>query len=388
MNQIAYLECRDGIHNKFYLMTMTDPCGVNFTIRWGRIGTEGSSCLQPVSNWNKKLHERLSHGYVDRTQDYLDGKINGPAAWTGVGGAKYKMTGTRKVEVKIQEHITVIKHICKILPISLVRVETAEFDTQRLKAMLAGKPLPVGTDYQLGEMYDEYNVRQYVLKRDHYTCQCCGAHNTAKKVVKLHVHHLESRKTGGNAPSNLVTLCTTCHKNLHKGRVTLDGKERGKPLRDATFMGVMRKTLMARLKEELPIPVQGTYGYITKMRREQNDIKKSHTNDARCISKHPLAEPCSVCYRTKAIRHHNRQTHKVNFSKGGYQKRSQTPYLVEGYRLWDKVLYKGQECFVSGRRSSGSFALKKLDGTSISKGVTFKKLRLLEPATNYLIERM
>lgn len=96
MNQIAYLECRDGIHNKFYLMTMTDPCGANFTIRWGRIGTEGSSCLQPISNWDKKLHERLSHGYVDRTQDYLDGKINGPAAWTEVGGAKYKMSGTRK----------------------------------------------------------------------------------------------------------------------------------------------------------------------------------------------------------------------------------------------------------------------------------------------------
>lgn len=49
--------------------------------------------------------------------------------------------------------------------------------------------------------------------------------------------------------------------------------------------------------------------------REKNDIKKSHVNDARCISKHPFAEPCSVCYRTKAIRHHNRQTHKANFSK-------------------------------------------------------------------------
>ena len=66
----------------------------------------------------------------------------------------------------------------------------------------------------------------------------------------------------------------------------------------------------------------------------------------------------------------------------------EVPYVVEGYRLWDKVLYKGQECFVSGRRTSGSFTLKKLDGTRISKGVTFKKLRLLEPATNYLIERM
>ena len=301
---------------------------------------------------------------------------------------KHKGWLAPSVEVKIQEHITVIKRTCRILPVALVRVETAEFDTRRLKAMLEGKPLPVGTDYQLGEMCDEYNVRQYVLNRDHYTCQCCGAHTTTKKTVKLHVHHLESRKVGGNAPSNLITLCTTCHDALHKGKVSLDNKKRGKPMRDAVFMGIMRKTLMARLREELPIPVQGTYGYITKMWREQNNIKKSHVNDARCISKHPLAEPCSVCYRTKAIRHHNRQTHKANFSKGGIRKRSQMPYVVGGYRLWDKVLYKGQECFVSGRRTSGSFTLKKLDGTRISKGVTFKKLRLLEPATNYLIERM
>lgn len=122
--------------------------------------------------------------------------------------------------------------------------------------------------------------------------------------------------------------------------------------------------------------------------REKNDIKKSHVNDARCISKHPFAEPCSVCYRTKAIRHHNRQTHKANFSKGSIRKRSQMPYVVEGYRLWDKVLYKGQECFVSGRRASGSFALRKLDGTVVTNSISFKKLQLLEPATNYLIERM
>ena len=292
------------------------------------------------------------------------------------------------MEVKIQEHITVIKRICRILPITLVRVETAEFDTQRLKAMLAGKPLPVGTDYQLGEMYDEYNVRQYVLKRDNYTCQYCGAHTTAKKAVKLHVHHLESRKVGGNAPSNLITLCVTCHNNLHKGKITLDGKKRGKTLRDAAFMGIMRNTLLTRLRNELNIPVQNTYGYITKLLREQNDIKKSHVNDARCISKHPLAEPCSVCYRTKAIRHHNRQIHKAKILKGGIRKANQAPYIVKGFRLWDKVLYDGQECFISGRRSSGYFALRKLDGTAITNSISFKKLQLLEPATNYLIERM
>lgn len=301
--------------------------------------------------------------------------------------SKHKGWLAPAVEVKIQEHITVIKRICRILPVTLVRVETAEFDTQRLKAMLAGKPLPVGTDYQLGEMYDEYNVRQYVLKRDNYTCQCCGAHTTAKKAVKLHVHHLESRKVGGNAPSNLITLCTTCHNNLHKGKITLDGKKRGKTLRDAAFMGIMRNTLLTRLRNELHIPVQNTYGYITKLLREQNDIKKSHVNDARCISKHPLAEPCSICYRTKAIRHHNRQIHKAKILKYGIRKANQAPYIVKGFRLWDKVLYNGQECFISGRRTSGYFALRKLDGTTITNSISFKKLRLLEPATNYLIER-
>lgn len=133
--------------------------------------------------------------------------------------------------------------------------------------------------------------------------------------------------------------------------------------------------------------IQNTYGYITKLLREQNDIKKSHVNDARCISKHPLAEPCSICYRTKAIRHHNRQIHKAKILKGGIRKANQAPYIVKGFRLWDKVLYNEQECFISGRRSSGYFALRKFDGTTITNSISFKKLRLLEPATNYLIER-
>ena len=72
MSRIAYFECREDNHDKFYLMT-EDPTGTTFVARWGRIGTEGSFCAYSISNWNKKLHERLSHGYVDRTQDYLRG---------------------------------------------------------------------------------------------------------------------------------------------------------------------------------------------------------------------------------------------------------------------------------------------------------------------------
>lgn len=299
--------------------------------------------------------------------------------------SKHKGWLAPSVEVKIQEHITAIKNICKILPASEIHVETAEFDLQRLKAMEEGKTFPVGTDYQLGEQYDFYNTRQYVLHRDGYTCQCCGVHD---KNVKLHVHHIESRQTGGNAPNNLITLCEHCHKALHEGKIKLPkGKKRGKSHRDAAFMGIMRNTLLERLKKEVSVPVMMTYGYITKYWREKADLEKSHINDAICISKHPYTKPLDTYYLTKVVRHHNRQIHKANFSKGGIRKRNQAPYLVKGFRLFDKVLYQGKEYFIFGRRTTGYFDIRTLDGTKANKGsVSYKKLRIQDTAKAYLKE--
>lgn len=299
--------------------------------------------------------------------------------------SKHKGWLAPSVEVKIQEHITAIKRICQILPISEIHVEIAEFDLQRLKAMEEGSPLPVGTDYQLGEQYDFYNTRQYVLHRDRYTCQCCGAHDNN---VRLHVHHIESRQTGGNAPNDLITLCEHCHKALHEGKLELSkGKKRGKSYRDAAFMGVMRKTLLERLKKEVDVPVTETYGYITKYWREKAGLEKSHINDAICISKHPYAKPLDTYYLTKAVRHHNRQIHKAKISKGGIRKRNQASYLVKGFRLFDKVLYQGKECFIFGRRVSGRMDVRLLDGTRINASVGYKNLKLLELRKAYLTER-
>lgn len=197
--------------------------------------------------------------------------------------SKHKGWLAPSVEAKIQEHITAIKRVCGIFPVSKVVVETAEFDLQLIKAVEEGRPVPQGEDYQKGEMYGHYNVRQYVLWRDGYACQCCGAHAGKKKEVRLHVHHLESRKTGGDAPSNLITLCDKCHEKFHRGMITAANlkKRKRRSLRDATFMGIMRKTLLQRLRSELPIPVEETRGYITKATREKRLVlPKSHTNDA------------------------------------------------------------------------------------------------------------
>ena len=152
-------------------------------------------------------------------------------------------------------------------------------------------------------------------------------------------------------------------------------------------MGIMRSTLLERLKKEVDVPVTGTYGYITKYWREKAGLEKSHINDAICISKHPYAKPLDTYYLTKAVRHRNRQIHKAKFSKGGIRKRNQAPYLVKGFRLFDKVLYQGKECFIFGRRVDGRMDVRLLDGTRINASVGYKKLKFLESRKAYLTER-
>ncbi len=293
------------------------------------------------------------------------------------------------VEVKIHNHEQAIALVVSILPITTIRVETAEFDLQRLKAMMEGKPLPVGTDYQLGEQYDEYNVRQYVLHRDGYQCQCCGKAADKSKGIKLHVHHLTSRKVGGNAPDNLITLCEDCHEKLHKGMIALQQqKRRLRSTRDAAFMGIMRKRLLERLKARYPDKhVCSTYGYITKYHREKAKLKKTHMVDARCIAKAPNAAPADETYAIKPIRRHNRQIHKATISKGGYRKLNQAPKYVFGFRLFDKVAYDGKECFVFGRRTRGVFNIRLLNGAIVHTDAPYKRLKLLERASNIIIER-
>lgn len=283
------------------------------------------------------------------------------------------------IRQKIDTHLTVIDKIYKILPITKLVIETASFDIQKIK-----NPNIKGSEYQQGEQLDFWNFRSYVFFRDGYTCQCCKGKSKDKI---LNVHHIESRKTGGNAPNNLITLCETCHTGYHKGTVSLPKSiHRGMSFRNAAFMGIMRWQLYNELKEKYP-DVHNTYGYITKNTRIENHLPKDHYVDARCISGNPTAKPLGYVFYQKKVRCHNRQIHKNTILKGGYRKRNQAEYMVKGFRLFDKVLYQGQECFIFGRRSSGSFDIRLLDGTKVSAGISYKKLKLLEKRKSYLIER-
>lgn len=136
---------------------------------------------------------------------------------------------------------------------------------------------------------------------------------------------------------------------------------------------------MERLTSLFPsIEVCTTYGYITKYWRERKGIEKTHVSDAFVITKNLDAKRLNKEFIIIPKRQHNRQIHKCKINKGGTRKKNQTPKYVFGYQLFDKVLYQEKEVYIFGRRMSGSFDIRKLDGTKISSGVSYKKLRHIE----------
>ena len=288
------------------------------------------------------------------------------------------------VRNKVDTHLSAIRKVHDILPVSRVVVETASFDIQRIKALKAGRPTPSGTDYQHGDQLGFWNVREYVLSRDGHTCQCCKGRS---KDPILNVHHIESRKTGGDAPNNLVTLCNTCHKGYHAGKVKLPKAiRRGMSFRDAAFMGVMRWALYDELRATYD-DVSMTYGYITKNTRIRHGLPKTHAVDARCISGNPTATPPDEYFLQRKVRRHNRQLHKMTIGKGGRRRNNQAPKYVHGFQLFDKVRCGMVDCFVFGRRMRGYFSVRLVDGTVVSSDVSCKRLNLLERRKTILVER-
>lgn len=288
------------------------------------------------------------------------------------------------VRQKIETHLTVIDKVSKILPVKHITVETASFDVQKIK-----NPGISSEDYQKGEQLGFWNVREYVLFRDGHICQCCKGKS---KDSILNVHHIESRKTGGDAPNNLIILCETCHTGYHKGTVKLPKTiKRGMRFKDAAFMGIMRWAFYEKLKQKyevLDIPVCNTYGYITKNTRIKHNLPKEHYVDARCISGNPEASSNGEYFYQKKVRCHNRQIHRLTILKDCIRRRNQADYLVKGYRLFDKVLYQGKVYFVFGRRQSGFFDIRTLSGEKVNKGsLSCNKLKFIATKTYYLTER-
>lgn len=277
------------------------------------------------------------------------------------------------IQHKLDSHIKIINQVKKILPITEIIVEVASFDIQKIK-----NPDINGVQYQQGEQLGFWNTREYVLYRDGHTCQHCRGKSKDKI---LNVHHIESRQTGSDRPGNLVTLCETCHKKHHAGQIKLK-VSKAKGYRAEAFMSMVRWRIINQLHEEGNI-VRHTYGYITKRNRIELYIEKSHINDAFIIAGGNGQERAESHYYQKQVRKCNRKLFKGIRS----HIKNTAPRFIKGFRCWDKVLWRGIECFIWGRRITGYFDIRKLCGEKIASSANVKELILLESAKPILTER-
>ena len=277
---------------------------------------------------------------------------------------------SKRKKQKVESHLKVIRLVHKLLPITKTTIEVAQFDAQKIK-----NPDIKGEDYQQGEQMGFWNVREYVLARDGHKCIHCKGKS---KDPILNVHHLESRKTGGNSPSNLVTLCETCHKAYHRGEFDLKIK-RGSSLRDAAVMNIMRWAVYERAKAEFG-KVHLTYGYITKHTRIENCINKTHAADAFCIAKNVHAMRLSSFFMCRCVPRHTRTLHVANPKKGGIRRSCIATHKIgkSRFQRYDMVRWKGMDCFIFGS-THGRPILRYIEGIQVANqpSVNIKTIKFL-----------
>ncbi len=279
------------------------------------------------------------------------------------------------VQHKADSHVKLVNFISNLLPITKVVVEVASFDIQKIK-----NPAISGKDYQNGDQTGFWNAREYVLHRDGHTCQICKGKSKDKI---LNVHHIKPRSNGGaDRPDNLITLCETCHKAYHKGKLELKVRP-SKEFKAETFMSMVRWKIVNTLRD-LGYAVSHTYGYITKSNRIANSLPKSHATDAFVIAGGSNQQRADN-YAIRFVRKCNRSLFKSNLLKGG-KKKVNTIKQAFGFQRFDKVMFNKIECFIHALRTKGYFDLRTIDGVKVNSSAKYTNCSLLERAKTMLIQ--
>lgn len=280
----------------------------------------------------------------------------------------------------VQAHFRESDFVHWVLPKRYVRwnLELASFDIHKIT-----NPEVTRFDYQKGKQKGFYNVKSFVLHRDNHSCQKCGG---KKKCEKLHVHHIVFRSNGGSdSPDNLMSLCESCHNDLHAHK---DSEKESLKLRksvqkntkDATQVSIVASQLRKFFGE-----FKETFGYETKFKREMFGFKKSHHIDAAFISSaegEMLEIPTSRLFKRLVSRGDYQQT-----SGPRSEKKIPTGKLF-GFRKFDLIDTSKGLGFVKGKRSSGVFVLSKISGEQITEVNVKKNAKRLSARKTVLIQEI
>ena len=326
-----------------------------------------------------------------------------PARWANRANEEGNAALPPSVEHKADSHIRAIKFVCKILPISELRVELGKFDTQRIQ-----NPEIHNEQYQQGTLSGWENLKAYAKWRDGQKCRACGKSPRDDSSVRLEVHHIRRRADGGSdTPDNVVTLCHECHEAHHQGIRKLKLK-RPPVHRNEAHMNSMRKYLreeVLRNFDYLGIRIRFTYGYETAIARREHNIEKSHANDAFCVAGNFYAHENSFNnYLHRQMRRHRRNLHDNTIQspkeikdkskltaremKYGYRRSHKMSGRIRGFSLWDTVKFNGSVYIASSIIGSDfRLGLQKLEGNRVIKKA-MSKCKLLSHNNNLVTVRV
>jgi 5-methylcytosine-specific restriction endonuclease McrA len=298
------------------------------------------------------IHEKLSQRATYRRTRRGRKLRYRKARWANRKRPKGWLTPTMRS--KVRSHLREIEFVKRILPVTRTIIETASFDIHKIV-----NPDVSGEGYSQGRQKDFYNLKQFILSRDGHSCQKCLG---KKKDNKLHVHHIIFRSNGGtNSPDNLITLCKTCHDNLHlHSNAEQESLKLQKKRKTGTSDAVQVSTLGTYLKKSLPF--EETFGYETKFKRERLGLPKQHYIDAICIGLSDGETPTlpDVLYKKVCI-----PLGDYKQTAGGHSEKSMPTGKLMGIRKFDKVKCQDQELFVKGRMSTGYAVLMDIEGKTI-----------------------
>lgn len=194
--------------------------------------------------------------------------------------SKHKDRIAPSILQKRQATIRVINQLRKWLRIDSYYLEDVAID---IRALIDGYK-PYKWEYQKSNRLDE-NIRKAVILRDGCKCMECGKADTV-----LEVHHIKPRRlNGSNTTDNLITLCRKCHQKTEGKEeqymqyyFDMLGSSDNKNLNYASHVMMGKKWLREQLSYLGKLSL--TSGGDTANKRIDWDIKKSHSNDAICIT--------------------------------------------------------------------------------------------------------
>jgi len=257
------------------------------------------------------------------------------------------------IKHKMDSHIKLVNKLKEILPITKVIVEVAQFDAQKMQ-----NPEIEGIEYQQGKLQG-YNVRNYLLEKFNRKCVYCG-----KKDVPLEIEHIIPKSRGGsNRVDNLTISCHDC--NQKKGSQTAKEfgypsvqKQAKKTLKSTAFMNIVRWKIVNKLDCEY------TFGHITKKKRIEQDLEKTHNTDAFIIAGGKKQKRSKVF--NVIIQRRNNRSIQTNRKRYGRSVRKQKYSLSPG----DLVKYEGEVCEVKGMFNYGKWVrMEDNDGNTVNSNV-------------------